>query len=53
MFFQAAQEIFIAITGKPSDEGIVHIHTILTPIFLSTPYDEVDADNSLWGLIAS
>ena len=51
--FQAAQEIFVAITGKPSDEDIVRICEILTPILLIIPYDDVDEDNNLWGLIAS
>ena len=52
-WFQAAQEIFIVITGKPSDKDIVRIGEILTSILLSIPYDEVDEDDNLWGLIAS
>ena len=43
----------IVITGKPSDEDIIHSQEILTCILLSIPYDEVDEDNNLWGLIAS
>ena len=51
--FQATQEIFVAITGKPSDEDAVRIREILTPTLLSIPYYEVDEDINLWGLIAS
>ena len=53
MCFQATQEIFVAITGNPSDEDIVCIRKIPTPILLSIPYDEVDGDNTLCGLVAS
>ena len=51
--FQAAKKIFVAITGKPTDEDIVCIREILTPILLIIPYDEVNGDNNLWGLITS
>ena len=51
--FQAAQEVFVAITEKPTDKDIVRIQEILTPIPLSIPYDESEKNNNLWGLIAS
>ena len=51
--FQAAQDIFVAISGKPTDEDLVRIREILTPLLLSIPYDESHEDNNLWGLIAS
>ena len=51
--FQAAQEIFVAITGKPTDEDIVRIREILTPLLLSILYNKSEDNNNLWGLIAS
>ena len=51
--FKATQEIFVAITGEPSDEDILHIREVFAPILLSIPYNEVDDDTNLWGLIAS
>ena len=51
--FQAAQENFVAITGKPTDEDIVRIREILTPLLLSILYNESEENNNLWGLIAS
>jgi hypothetical protein len=51
--FRAAQEIFVTIAGKPSDEDIIRIREVLTPLLLSIPYDESHDDNNLWGIIAS
>ena len=38
--FKGNQDVFVAITGKPSDEDILQIREVLTPILMCISYDK-------------
>ena len=44
---------FVPIAGKTKDNNLLYIREFLTPILLGIPYNTVDGDNNLWGILSS
>ena len=51
MLFEAAREDFKVENGQPTDAYLVKIRAVTTPILLLAPYDEVNGNHDLVGLI--
>jgi hypothetical protein len=49
----AAQVLFLPIDGKPSDDNLVCLSNIISPILLKATYAHVNGIHNLWGLVAS
>ena len=49
----ADMDNFIPISGKPKDNDLHRLSECLTTILLGTPYNTVDGNNTLYGILSS
>ena len=49
----AARANFVPISGKPKDNDLLRLSECLMPILLGIPYNTVDVNHNLWGILSS